>query len=226
MPKIIKKTIKEKKPETKNELSGIGIYDFSGVKSGDIKVSEVIFGQKENRALVTQALRVYTTNIRQGTASTKTRGEVSGGGRKPWKEKGTGRARQGSTRAPHWRGGGVVFGPKPRDINLSLNDKMRKKALYVSLSEKLENNKIKAISIDPKKDYKTKETNLMFKKLFADKKIMKNILIIYTKENKNLVNSLRNLPYINFTDINLLNVLQVTRANQIVFTREAIKKYE
>src|SRR5581483_11661290 len=114
------------------------VFDMSGKIAGTVQLPEEVFGAKVNEALLSQAMRVYSSNTHQGTSSTKTRAEVRGGGRKPWRQKGTGRARQGSTRAPHWRGGGVIFGPKPRDLSLDLPLKMRRAALRSALSARVE----------------------------------------------------------------------------------------
>lgn len=218
-----KKTVKKnngiKNPEAE-------VYSWDGEKTQNAVLLSSVFGQEQNESLLNQALRVYQFNKRQGSANTKTRGEVSGGGKKPWKEKGTGRARQGSTRAPHWKGGGVVFGPRPRVFDLELTKKMKKKALLTALSLRAKNKEIKIIKVEKSPIYKTKAVNGVLLKILGRKKGLKNVLFVYSDENKNILRALKNLDYIRLYHVKLLNAYDVLNCKSIIFTQDAIKTYE
>jgi large subunit ribosomal protein L4 len=201
------------------------IFNADGEKIGNKALLPKYFGQKTNSKLVLQAIRVYMVNNRSGNVNTKTRGEVSGGGRKPWKEKGTGRARQGSIRAPHWRGGGIVFGPKIRNFDLKLSDELTKKAIYISLSDKAKDQKIKILKINEKDLDKTKKADQLLKKLYEN--INKNrLLMVYSGENALPIKFFRNLNYLTLVNIDSLNTLYIVKHNEILFLEEAFKKYD
>ncbi len=222
---MVKRKIVKKSGEIKNNLE-IESYSWTGAKVKNLTVSSPVFSQEQNDNLLAQALRVYQFNLRQGRANTKTRGEVRGGGKKPWKQKGTGRARQGSTRAPHWKGGGVVFGPKPRDFDLKLPKEMKKKALWVALSMKLKKQEIVTVQVEKANNYKTHAANILLGKLLETKKGLKNALFIYTEEDKNVIRALRNLDYINTINVRQLNAYEVSMSQLLIYTENAIKTYE
>lgn len=223
---VQKTKTKKKENEIKEEIKPkADVFDTNGEKTG-AKILEVkYFGQKKNNSLLNQALRVYSFNLNKTTANTKTRGEVSGGGRKPWKQKGTGRARQGSTRAPHWRGGGVVFGPRTKNVSLKLPTDYVKKALYISLSDKAKNGKIRILNNGKKTIEKTKGANILLQKIYEDAK-MRNVLLIYTNVSKNLVRNFRNLNYLTLVNENTLNAFYITKHDEILFLEDAFKKYD
>lgn len=222
---MVKRKINEKSGTTKMNLE-IDSYSWTGTKVKSLTVSSPVFSQEQNDPLLAQALRVYQFNLRQGKANTKTRGEVSGGGKKPWKEKGTGRARQGSTRAPHWKGGGVVFGPKPRDFDLKLPKEMKKKALWVALSMKLKKQEVVTVQVEKANNYKTRDANILMGKLLDVKKGLKNALFVYTDEDKKVVRALRNLDYIKTVNVRMLNAYEVSMSQMLIYTENAIKTYE
>ncbi len=180
------------------------------------------FGKKPNLAILKQAIRVYQTAARKGNASTKTRAQVSGGGRKPWKEKGTGRARQGSTRAPHWRGGGVIFGPTPRDFSLDFPQKMKKNALLVSLSQKAKDKKIRIIDDKILDKTKTKDANIIFKNIYEQNKKMPKVLLVINRQ----IKICDNLPYIKVKNINSLNVYDIIRNDEILITKKSLEGWK
>ena len=202
-------------------MKNITIVNTKGDKVSDIKLNKEIWGIEPNDAVLYDALRLARNNFRQGTADTKTRSEVSGGGRKPWRQKGTGRARQGSTRAPHWIKGGIVFGPHPRSYAIKMNRKERRLALKSALAYKAIESKI--IVIDKlETTNKTKD----FKAILNNLKVDKKVLFVVEELNDNLILSSRNLSNVLVLTVEELNVYDITYADTLVITEQAVKKLE
>ena len=198
------------------------VINVKGEKVSDITLNENIFGIKPNDAVLYDAITLAQTSQRQGTADTKTRSEVSGGGRKPWRQKGTGRARQGSTRAPHWYHGGVVFGPHPRTYGKKMNRKERVLALKSALSYKVEENEI--IILD-ELNVKTPKTKDMIK-LLNDIKAPKKTLIVVDELTDNLILATRNIPKVELLEASEINVLDIIGADGLVITKKAVEMIE
>ncbi len=198
------------------------VYDMSGKQVGQIELPEAVFGIEPNESVVHDVVKNHLANTRQGTQSALTRAEVSGGGRKPWKQKGTGRARQGSTRAPQWTHGGIVFAPKPRSYSYTLNKKARRLALKSVLSAKAAEEKIVVIEGLHMDAPKTKEFAAFLKAVNAEKKP----LVVTAAADKNVVLSGRNIPGCQVTFANLINVYDVLNANTLVVDKAAIAKIE
>ena len=198
------------------------VINVKGEKVSDITLNENIFGIKPNDAVLYDAITLARASQRQGTADTKTRSEVSGGGRKPWRQKGTGRARQGSTRAPHWYHGGVVFGPHPRTYGKKMNRKERVLALKSALSYKVKENEI--IILD-ELNVKTPKTKDMIK-LLNDIKAPKKTLIVVDELTDNLILATRNIPKIELLEANEINVLDIIGADGLVITKKALEMIE
>lgn len=204
-------------------MTKISVYDLKGHETEKIELPENIFNVKINTKLIAQAVRVYQANKRQGTVSTKTRGEVEGSTRKIYRQKGTGKARHGSIRAPIFVKGGIAFGPKPRDFSLDLPKKMKKTALYSSLSAKLKENAIFVIDGLEKIKEKTKEMVKILKNLKFNPDEEK-ILLCLPEFKENIIRCFRNLDQSKITNINMLNSYDVLNSNKILFTKEAILK--
>ena len=200
----------------------VDLYNMEGKVIGDIELSEKVFGVEINANAMHAAVVNHLANSRQGTQSTKTRTEVRGGGIKPWKQKGTGRARQGSIRAPQWTGGGVALGPKPRSYRYSLNKKLRQVALKSALSSKVTNNNIIVVDNITVSEYKTKEIVKMLSNLNVDKKA----LIVLNEKNDFVVKSANNIPEVKTTLSTSLNTYDVLNCEQFVITLDAVKKLE
>jgi len=198
------------------------VINVKGEKVSDITLNENIFGIKPNDAVLYDAITLARASQRQGTADTKTRSEVSGGGRKPWRQKGTGRARQGSTRAPHWYHGGVVFGPHPRTYGKKMNRKERVLALKSALSYKVKENEI--IILD-ELNVKTPKTKDMIK-LLNDIKAPKKTLIVVDELSDNLILATRNIPKVELLEANEINVLDIIGADGLVITKKALEMIE
>lgn len=201
------------------------VINTEGKDLGKVTVSEEIFGadySDEKKALVHQVVVAQLANKRQGTKSTLTRTEVSGGGIKPWRQKGTGRARQGSIRSPQWRHGGVVFAPKPRDFSKKINKQMKKQALYCVLSDKAAAGEIIVIDKIEIAEAKTKLMANICKNIDAGKKAM----FVLGSDNKNVVIATRNLPEASVCDASLINVYDLIRAGKVFLTKEALDKIE
>ena len=198
------------------------VINVKGEKVSDITLNENVFGIKPNDAVLYDAITLAQASQRQGTADTKTRSEVSGGGRKPWRQKGTGRARQGSTRAPHWYHGGVVFGPHPRTYGKKMNRKERVLALKSALSYKVEENEI--IILD-ELNVKTPKTKDMIK-LLNDIKAPKKTLIVVDELTDNLILATRNIPKIELLEASEINVLDIIGADGLVITKKAVEMIE
>lgn len=200
----------------------VAVYDMAGKKKGEIELSEAVFGIEPNKSVMHAAVVNYLANQRQGTQSTLTRTEVRGGGRKPWRQKGTGHARQGSIRAPQWRHGGVALGPKPRDYSYSLNKKVKRLALKSAFSSKaLEQNIIVVDSISLS-EIKTKSMVAMLAALGATKKA----LIVMPATDMNVVKSARNIPGVKTAIVNTLNVYDVLNYDKFIVVKDAVAKIE
>ncbi len=198
------------------------VYDMSGKLVGEIELSEAVFGIVPNQAVVHDVVKNHLANRRQGTQSALTRAEVSGGGRKPWRQKGTGRARQGSTRAPQWTHGGIVFAPKPRDYSYTLNKKSRRLALKSVLSAKVAEANLIVIDSIKMDAPKTADFAKFLAAVGADTKA----LVVTAEADQNVVKSGRNIPGCEVTFANLLNVYDVLNAKKLVVDQAALAKIE
>ena len=196
------------------------VYNMSGELVGEIELSEALFGVEVNQSVVHDVVKNHLANLRQGTQSALTRAEVSGGGRKPWKQKGTGRARQGSTRAPQWTHGGIVFAPKPRDYSYTLNKKAKRLALKSALSAKAAAANVVVIDSIKMEAPKTKEFAAFLSAVGAEKKP----LIVTAAAEQNVVLSGRNIPGCEVTFANLINVYDVVNAEKLVVEQAALEK--
>ena len=200
----------------------IDVYNMQGKKVSDVELNEAVFGIEPNEAIVHSVLVNYLANQRQGTQNTKTRAEVRGGGRKPWRQKGTGRARQGSIRAPQWIKGGIALGPKPRSYKYTVNKKERRLAIKSILSSKvLENNLVVVDKIDVK-EIKTKTMVAALDSL----KVTGKTLIMLPEKNENVQKSARNIEGVKTTLINTINVYDLLKYNKLVVTLDTVKKLE
>lgn len=200
----------------------IDVYDIKGKKVSDVELADSIFGIEPNEAIVHNVLVNYLANQRQGTQSTKTRAEVRGGGRKPWRQKGTGRARQGSIRAPQWIKGGIALGPKPRSYKYTVNKKERKLAIKSILSSKVLENELTVVDKIELPEIKTKT----MVKALSDLKIEGKILIILPEKNQNVLMSSRNIEGVKTILINNINVFDLLKYNKLVLPLETVKKLE
>ena len=198
------------------------IVDLSGKKVNDINLNENVWGVKPNDAVLYDAITLAQNSQRQGTANTKTRSDVSGGGRKPWRQKGTGHARQGSTRAPHWYHGGVVFGPHPRTYGKKMNKKERVLALKSALAYKVSDNALVVVDSLALKSNKTKDMI----KVLDDLKVSKNILIVVKELSDNLILASRNIPKVDLLTYDEINTLDVIAADYLVIEEDAVKAIE
>ena len=210
-------------------LVKIKVYNQKAEAVSDLDLADKIFGVKINADLLHQALVAQMSNERQVLAHTKTRAEVSGGGKKPWKQKGTGRARAGSSRSPIWIGGGVTFGPrKDRNFSKKINKKMKQKALYMALSDKVANNQFIALDKFDITEYKTKAFNDILNNL--EKKVLnnsrRNLLIINADKNDKVVYSGRNLKGVEIINADNINIVEVLKYKNLLMTTDAIKKLE
>ena len=196
------------------------VYDMSGKQVGEIELPEALFGVEVNQSVVHDVVKNHLANVRQGTQSALTRAEVSGGGRKPWRQKGTGRARQGSTRAPQWTHGGIVFAPKPRDYSYTLNKKAKRLALKSALTAKAAESAVVVIDSIKMEAPKTKEFAAFLAAVGAEKKP----LVVTAEACQNVVKSGRNIPGCNVTFANLLNVYDIVNANKLVLDKAALEK--
>ena len=198
------------------------VYDMTGKQVGEVELSEGIFGIEPNVSVMHDVVKNHLANCRQGTQSALTRAEVSGGGKKPWRQKGTGRARQGSTRAPQWTHGGIVFAPKPRDYSYRLNKKMRRLALKSALSAKAQAEEIVVIDAIKMEEIKTKT----FKSFLNAVKVERKALIVTAEADELVVKSARNIEGVKTTFANLINVYDILNANQLVLDKAALAKIE
>ena len=202
-------------------MANVSVYNIEGKEVGKIDLSDAVFGVEVNEHLVHMAVVNQLANNRQGTQSAKTRSEVSGGGRKPWRQKGTGHARQGSTRAPQWTGGGIVFAPKPRDYSFKMNKKEKRIALLSALSSKVAESKIVVLDEFKLDEIKTKK----FVEVMNNLKV-ENALVVLEGENKNVVLSGRNIPSVKVTATNEINTYDVLKYETLVVTKAAVEKLE
>ena len=202
-------------------MANIAVFNMEGKEVGTIDLSDAVFGVEVNEHLVHMAVVQQLANKRQGTQKAKTRSEVSGGGRKPWRQKGTGHARQGSTRAPQWTGGGVVFAPVPRDYSFKMNRKEKRAALKSALTCRVQENKF--IVLDELKMDEIKTKN--FKQVMDNLKVEKGLVILNEKDEK-VIMSARNLPAIRTTLTGSLSVYDVMNAGTVVVTKDAVKTIE
>lgn len=200
----------------------VNLYNIEGKVIGDIELSEKVFGAEVNKDALHAAVVNYLANARQGTQSTKTRTEVRGGGIKPWKQKGTGRARQGSIRAPQWTGGGVALGPKPRSYRYSLNKKLRQVALRSALTSKVLEENIIVVDNFTVSEYKTKEVARILANLNVDKKA----LIVLNEKNDMVIKSANNIAGVKTTLSTTLNTYDVLNCEKFVICLDAVKKLE
>ena len=200
----------------------VALYDIKGNNIGDIELSDAVFGQEVNTSVLHQVVVNYLANQRQGTQSTKTRSEVRGGGIKPWRQKGTGRARQGSIRATQWIKGGIALGPKPRDYRFSLNKKLKKVALKSALSSKVASSEIIVVDAIAFEEIKTKQVADMLAAL----KVESKALIVTNEKNDNVVKSARNIAGVTTTVMGSLNVYDILNHDVMVITKDAVSKIE
>ena len=203
-------------------MPNVKVFDMTGKEVGDITLSDVIFGSEVNGAVLHAAVRAYLLNQRQGTQSTLTRTEVSGGGKKPWRQKGTGRARQGSTRSPQWTHGGVALGPKPRDYRTDLNKKTKRVALYSALSAKVAAGDLVVVDAIKTEGYSTKTMVNMLRALGAEKKA----LVVLPTVDAAVIKSCANIPGVVTTQFNTVNVYDVLNADKFIIAKDAVLKLE
>ena len=202
-------------------MASVKVYDIEGKEVETLELNDSVFGVEINEHLMHLAVVGQLANSRQGTQSAKTRSEVSGGGRKPWRQKGTGHARQGSTRSPQWTGGGVVFAPKPRDYSFKMNKKEKRIALLSALSSKVADNKIVVLDAFNLDEVKTKKFAEVMSNLKVDK-----ALVVIEGENKNVVLSGRNIPTVKVSATNEINTYDVLKYETLVVTKAAVEKLE
>ena len=232
-------------------MPNIKVMDMTGKEVGEMSLSDVIFGAEVNEAVLHAAVRTYLMNQRQGTQSTLTRSEVSGGGKKPWRQKGTGRARQGSTRSPQWTHGGIALGPKPRDYRLAMNKKTKRVALFSALSAKFAAGEIVVVDDIKLESYKTSEMVKMLKALGCEKEVTKTYkvttvengeavrekktrtavvaqkaLIVLDAADKVVVKSCANIPEVETTMYSTINVYEVLKAEKVVLSKAAVEKLQ
>ncbi len=202
-------------------MANVSVYNMEGKEVGKIDLNDAVFGVEVNEHLVHMAVVQQLANNRQGTQKAKTRSEVSGGGRKPWRQKGTGHARQGSTRAPQWTGGGVVFAPVPRDYSFKMNKKEKRFALKSALTSRVQENKL--IVVDELKfdEIKTKKFQAVMDNLKVNK-----ALVVLAENDENVVMSARNIPTVQTALTNTINVYDIMKAGTVVLTKDAVAKIE
>ena len=203
-------------------MPNIKVVNMAGAEVSEITLSDVVFGADVNGAVLHAAVRAYLLNQRQGTQSTLTRSEVSGGGRKPWKQKGTGRARQGSTRSPQWTHGGIALGPKPRSYRTKLNKKVKQIAMFSALSSKVANNEMVVVDAIVAESYSTKVMVNMLTAINAGKKT----LVVLAEPDEKVVKSLANIENVKVAYTNTINVYDVLNCNTLVFAQAAVQKLE
>ncbi|MBU0278388.1 MULTISPECIES: 50S ribosomal protein L4 [unclassified Gemella] len=201
-------------------MTQLDLFKQDGTRVGVVEANDAVFGIEPNQHVLFQAVTLQRASLRQGTHKTKGRSEVSGGGRKPWRQKGTGRARQGSIRSPQWRGGGIVFGPTPRDYGFKMPRKMRRLALRSALSSKVAANEVFALETLSFDAIKTKNFKEMMTNLGLDKKV----LFVVSQYEENALLSGRNIPGVNIIESEGLNVVDILGHNKVVFTKDAVEK--
>ena len=202
-------------------MANVTVYNMEGKEVGTIELNDAVFGVEVNEHLVHMAVVAQLANKRQGTQKAKTRSEVSGGGRKPWRQKGTGHARQGSTRSPQWTGGGMVFAPTPRDYTITLNKKEKRAALKSALTSRVNENKF--VVVDELKFDEVKTKN--FKAVMNNLKVSK-ALVVLADNDQNTVLSARNIPEVKTSLVNTINVFDILKYNTVVATKAAVASIE
>ena len=202
-------------------MANVSVYNMEGKEVGTIELNDAVFGVEVNEHLVHMAVVAQLANKRQGTQKAKTRAEVSGGGRKPWRQKGTGHARQGSTRSPQWTGGGMVFAPTPRDYTITLNKKEKRAALKSALTSRVNENKF--VVVDELKFDEIKTKN--FKAVMNNLKVSK-ALVVLADNDQNTVLSARNIPEVKTSLVNTINVFDILKYNTVVATKAAVASIE
>ena len=200
----------------------VSVFDMAGKAVSEIELSEAVFGVEPNKAAMHLAVVSYLANQRQGTQSTLTRTEVRGGGRKPWRQKGTGHARQGSTRAPQWTHGGIALGPKPRDYVVGMNKKVKRLALKSAFSSKVLDSELVVVDKIASEDYKTKTMASMLKALGAEKKT----LVVLEGADEKTLKSFANIPGVKTASVSTLNVYDVLNCSKFVVVKDAVAKIE
>ena len=203
-------------------MPNVSVFDMAGKPAGEIALSDKLFGAEVKPSVIHSVVRAYLLNQRQGTQSALTRGEVSGGGKKPWKQKGTGRARQGSTRSPQWTHGGVAFAPKPRCYRISVNKKVRRLALAGALSSKVADGDLIVVDGLAASEFKTSVMDKLLKALGADKKTT----VVLADADEKTVKSFANIPYASTIQADSLNAYQVLDNKKLVVAKAAIEKIE
>ena len=202
-------------------MASVSVYNMEGKEIGTMELSDAVFGVEIKEHLVHMAVVQHLANKRQGTKKAKTRSEVSGGGRKPWKQKGTGHARQGSTRAPQWKGGGVVFAPVPRDYYFKMNKKEKQAALKSVLTSRVQDNKLIVLDELKLEEIKTKK----FKQVMDNLKVEKAMVVI-GEQDANVICSARNLPKVSTATAENINVYDILKGDTLVITKDAVAKIE
>ncbi len=200
----------------------VALYDITGSQIGDVELNDDIFGVEINTHVMYEAVKNYLANQRQGTQSAKTRADVRGGGRKPWRQKGTGRARQGSIRSPQWKGGGVVFAPKPRDYSYKLPKKIKRLALKSALSSKVQDQEIIVVDSLVLEQPKTKEMIKVLSNLKAGKKT----LVVIPERDEAVILAARNIPGVKTAYVNTINVYDILNCDSFLITKDAVNKVE
>ncbi len=200
----------------------VSTYDMTGKQTGSIALSDDIFGITPNESVLHSAVVNYLANQRQGTQSTRTRSEVRGGGRKPWRQKGTGHARQGSIRAPQWTHGGIALGPKPRDYSYALPKKVRRLAMKSALSSKVADEEIRVLDELTVPEIKTKTVVGLLNALQAGRKV----LLVTAEKNENVYLSARNIPGVKVSPVNALNVYDILNSDMMIVAKDAVQKIE
>ena len=202
-------------------MANVAVLNMEGKEVGTIELSDAVFGVEVNQHLVHMAVVQHLANKRQGTQKAKTRGEVSGGGRKPWKQKGTGHARQGSTRSPQWTGGGMVFAPVPRDYSFKINKKEKRAALKSALTSKVQDSRLVVVDELKFDQIKTKD----FVAVMNNLKVEKGLVVIAGND-ANVVLSARNIPTVDTVQADMINVYDIMKAKTVVLTKDAVAKIE
>ena len=202
-------------------MANVSVYNMEGKEVGTMELNDAVFGVEINDHLVHLAVVRQLANNRQGTQKAKTRSEVSGGGRKPWRQKGTGHARQGSTRSPQWTGGGVVFAPVPRDYSIKMHKKERRLALKSALTSRVQENKLIVLEDLTLDEAKTKAMQTVLNNLNVSK-----ALVVLNEENKNVVLSTRNIPDVVTAYTNTINVFDILKYNTLILTKSAVASIE
>ena len=203
-------------------MPNVKVVNMAGKEVGEIALSEAVFGAEVSAAAIHSAVRAYLMNQRQGTQSTLTRTEVSGGGRKPWRQKGSGRARQGSTRSPQWTHGGVALGPKPREYRVTLNKKTKRLALFSALSDKVANGNMIVVDSIVAEEYKTKTMKAMLDAIGAAKKT----LVVLPEADSKVIKSFANIPGVKTAQYNTINVYDILNCDTFVVAQAAVTKIE